>query len=168
MQTNIFYVGEEVNLLEESKKFGDVSSTTFARGVASFENIVMVLPSTLEYQCVWNADGIIDNTATPAGISHVFWAPGQTADDLYRKRGTRACRVWEVPVDVDMPLLPLQNTVSCSEQEDNDSKCADRFMLTNTEAYALSYKFSGEFGVDETSYINAQFGFNQFDRQILM
>jgi hypothetical protein len=157
MQTNIFYVGEEVNLLEESKKFGDVSSTTFARGVASFENIVMVLPSTLEYQCVWNADGIIDNTATPAGISHVFWAPGQTADDLYRKRGTRACRVWEVPVDVDMPLLPLQNTVSCSEQEDNDSKCADRFMLTNTEAYALSYKFSGEFGVDETSYINAQF-----------
>jgi len=159
MQANTFYAGSEVNLLEESKKNGDSDSTTYARGVASFENIVIVLDSTLEYQCVWNADGIVDNTATPAGISHVFWAPGQTSDDLYRKRGTRACRVWEVPADVDMPLLPLQNTVSCSEQEDSDSKCADRFMLTNTEAYALSYKFSGEFGVvaEEPSYINAAF-----------
>jgi hypothetical protein len=159
MQANTFYAGSEVNLLEESKKNGDSDSTTYARGVASFENIVIVLDSTLEYQCVWNADGIVDNTATPAGISHVFWAPGQTSDDLYRKRGTRACRVWEVAADVDMPLLPLQNTVSCSEQEDSDSKCADRFMLTNTEAYALSYKFSGEFGVvaEEPSYINAAF-----------
>ena len=49
-----------------------------------------------EYQCVWNADGIIDNTATPAGISHVLWAAGQTADELYRKRETKACRVWEM------------------------------------------------------------------------
>ena len=48
--------------------------------------------------------------------------------------------MWDVPDEVDMPLLPLQNTVSCSEQEDIDSKCADRYMLTNTEAYALSYK----------------------------
>ena len=43
--------------------------------------------------------------------------------------------------DVEMPLLPLQNDVSCSAQEDTDSHCMDRYMLVNTEAYALSYRF---------------------------
>jgi hypothetical protein len=159
MQTNIFYAGKEINLLNEAKRPDDVDVSTYDRGVASFENIAIVLQGTLEYQCVWNADGIIDNTATPAGISHVMWAAGQTADELYRKRGTRACRVWDVPEDVEMPLLPLQNTISCSAQEDSATKCLDRYMLVNTEAYALSYKFSGDFGIvaSEPSNINAKF-----------
>jgi hypothetical protein len=159
MQTNIFYDGGEINLLNEAKRPDDVDVSTYDRGVASFENIVIVLPSTLEYQCVWNTNGIIDNTATPAGISHVMWVAGQTEDELYRKRGTRACRVWDVPEDVEMPILPLQNTISCSAQEDSATKCLDRYMLVNTEAYALSYKFSGDFGIveSEPSNINAKF-----------
>jgi hypothetical protein len=61
--------------------------------------------------------------------------------------------------DVEMPLLPLQNTVSCSAQEDTDSHCMDRYMLVNTEAYALSYRFSENFDVvgSEPSNINDQF-----------
>ena len=161
MHTNTFHAGGEVNLLNEAKVPGsaEVDVSTYHRRVASFENIVMVLPSALEYQCVWNADGIIDNTATPGGISHVLWAPGQTADDLYRDRGTKACRQWDVQGDVEMPLLPLQNTVSCSAQEDTTSHCMDRYMLVNTEAYVLSYSFLGNFGVvgSEPSNINTHF-----------
>ncbi len=61
--------------------------------------------------------------------------------------------------DVEMPLLPLQNTVSCSAQEDAASNCLDRYMLVNTEAYTLSYTFSGDFGVvdSEPGKINAHF-----------
>ena len=151
MRVNTFYAGSELNLLDEM--------TGPHRGVASFENIFMVLPSSSEYQCVWNADGITDNTASPAGLSHVLWAPGQTADDLFKERGTRACRVWDVQGHVDMPLLPLQNTVGCSMLEDTDNKCLDRIILVNTEAYALSYTFSGDFGVvaAEPPKINAMF-----------
>ena len=146
------HAGGEVNLLNEADE-------QHWRRVASFENILMVLPSNAEYQCVWNADGIIDNVATPAGLSHVLWAPGQSADDLYNERGTRACRVWDVDEDVEMPVLPLQNTVACSEEEDASSQCLDRRMLVNTEAYALSYHFSGDFGIgsEQGAKINAQF-----------
>jgi hypothetical protein len=53
-----------------------------------------------------------------------------------------------------MPILPLQNTISCSAQEDSATKCLDRYMLVNTEAYALSYKFSGDFGIVESEPSN--------------
>ena len=125
MHTDIFFLGGENNLLNEAYVDNDGVQE---RGVSSFENILIVLPSSLEYQCVWNADGIIDNTASPAGISHVFWPAGQTADELYNKRGTRACRVWDVAEDVEMPLLPLQNTVSCSSDENAVYKCTDRYL----------------------------------------
>jgi hypothetical protein len=98
-----------VNLLNEAG-----ANALHFRRVASFENILIVTGSNLQYQCVWNADGIIDNVATPAGISHAMWAPGQTADDLYKVRGTRACREWKSDMqETEMPLLPLQNTVVC-------------------------------------------------------
>ena len=49
----------------------------------------------------------------------------------------------------------LPNTVSCSAEEDVVTKCADRYMLVNTEAYALSYKFSGDFD-DDVFYLFLQ------------
>ena len=101
------------------------------RRFTSFENVLIVLNDLDDYQCVWNAEGITDNTATPGGISHVFWSPGQSNAYTYKMRGTRVCRVWNVASNVDMPLLPLQNTVSCHEE-----------MLVNTEAYVISYGFS--------------------------
>ena len=153
MRAHTFHAGGEVNLLNEA--MNEFSSTTNAlhfRRLASFENVLIVTSSNLQYQCVWNADGIIDNVATPAGISHVMWAPMQTADDLYRVRGTRAYRVLKIDVqDTEMPLLPLQNTVACSAEEDAYSQCLDRYMLVNTEAYGLSYDFDGEFGLLQTS-----------------
>jgi hypothetical protein len=169
MHTNTYYAGGEVNLLNEAKRPDNLDVSTYDREVASFENILIVLQGTLEYQCVWNADGIIDNTATPAGISHVMWAAGQTSDELYRKRGTRACRIWDVPEDVEMPLLPLQNTVSCSAEEDAATSCADRYTLVNTEAYALSYGFSGDFGLvaSEPGNINALFSSSELSDRML-
>ena len=148
-RAHTFHAGGEVNLLNEA--MNEANALHFRR-VASFENILIVTSSTLQYQCVWNADGIIDNVATPAGISHVMWAPMQTADDLYKVRGTRACRVLKFDVEeTEMPLLPLQNTVACSTQEDADTQCLDRYMLVNTEAYGLSYHFDGDFGLLPTT-----------------
>lgn len=134
------YAGGEVNLLNEAN---EMSSRRFA----SFENVLIVLDRLNEYQCVWNADGITDNVATPAGISHAFWAALETNDANYKTRGTRACRKWEIAEHVAMPLLPLQNTVSCSEEENATSHCLDRIMLVNTEAYAVSYRFHGQWNV---------------------
>jgi hypothetical protein len=148
-RAHTFHAGGEVNLLNEA--MNEANDLHFRR-VASFENILIVTSSNLQYQCVWNADGIIDNVATPAGISHAMWAPMQTADDLYKVRGTRACREWKSDVqEAEMTLLPLQNTVACSTQEDADSQCLDRYMLVNTEAYGLSYNFDGNFGLLPTT-----------------
>ena len=62
------------------------------------------------------------------------------------------CREWKSDVqETEMPLLPLQNTVACSVQEDAYSQCLDRYMLVNTEAYGLSYNFDGDFGLLPTS-----------------
>ncbi len=138
MLLNRQFAGEEVNLLNEgSDIFGRLH-----RRFTSFENVLIVLNDLDDYQCVWNAEGITDNTATPGGISHVFWSPGQSNDYTYKMRGTRVCRVWNVASNVDMPLLPLQNTVSCHEEEDIASHCLGRRMLVNTEAYVISYGFS--------------------------
>lgn len=161
MHTDIFFVGGENNLLNEAYVDSNTDNNGVQeRAVSSFENILIVLPSSLEYQCVWNADGIIDNTASPAGISHVFWPAGQTADELYNKRGTRACRVWDVAEDVEMPLLPLQNTIACSADENAVFKCTDRYVMVNTETYALSYSFSGVFGLVDSEPSNINMNFN--------
>ena len=135
------YAGGEVNLLNEANEL-------HSRRFASFENILIVLDRLNEYQCVWNAAGITDNVATPAGISHAFWAPEETNDDSYNARGTRACREWEIAENVAMPLLPLQNSVLCSEEENATSHCLDRNVLVNTEAYAVSYRFHGQWNVE--------------------
>ena len=152
MLMNGQFAGEEVNLLNE----GDTRFGRLHRRFTSFENILVVLDDLDDYQCVWNAEGITDNTATPGGISHVFWSVGQSNDDTYKVRGTRACRVWDVAPHVQMPLLPLQNTVSCSEDEDIDSHCLNRRMLVNTEAYVVSYAFPGLFGLEQMEDINIQ------------
>ena len=61
---------------------------------ASFENTLLNLDSVAyELQCVWNAAGILDNSAKPAGVSTVLFAPAHAYADEYRVRGTKACRV---------------------------------------------------------------------------
>ena len=88
MHVNTFYAGAEVNLLNDAKQSGNIEGSTYDHRVASFENIVMVLQSALEYQCVWNADRIIDNTATPAGISHALWVwPGKHQTSFTENEG---------------------------------------------------------------------------------
>jgi hypothetical protein len=152
MLLNQQFAGEEVNFLNERDEiFGGLH-----RRFTSFENVLIVLNDLDDYQCVWNAEGITDNTATPGGISHVFWSAGQSNDDTYKRRGTRVCRVWDVASNVEMPLLPLQNTVSCNEEEDITSHCLSRRMLVNTEAYVISYGFIGLFGLDQMEDINVK------------
>jgi len=136
------YAGGEVNLLNEENEMS-------SRGFASFENILIVLDELNEYQCVWNAEGITDNVATPAGSSQFFWASQETSQHAHKHRGTRACRIWDVDDNVAMPMLPLQNTVSCSTEENSTSNCLDRIILVNTEAYAVSYGFNGHWNVPE-------------------
>jgi len=66
------YAHGEVNLLNE---LDDMKHRRFA----SFENALVALGDTAyEYQCVWNADGIFDNRASPAGSSNVIWRPGRS------------------------------------------------------------------------------------------
>ena len=75
-----------MNLLNEGNdEFGRLH-----RRFASFENVLVVLNDLDDYQCVWNAEGITDNTATPAGISHVFWsAAGRPALFIARSKVAR-------------------------------------------------------------------------------
>ena len=102
------YAHGEVNLLNE---LDDMKHRRFA----SFENALVALGDTAyEYQCVWNADGIFDNRASPAGSSNVIWRPGRSSDEAYRRRGTQVCRAWDVEPGVELPLLSLQNTIRAS------------------------------------------------------
>lgn len=141
------YVDGEVNLLNAA---GDDKHRRFA----SFENTLVVLdsPDMHEFQCVWNADGIFDNQASPGGLSNVLWARGRSDDAEYEERGTQACREWRVERGEWMPLLPLQNTISTAEGEDSS-----RRMLVNTEAYVLSYRFAGAFFVRRPLDVAAHF-----------
>lgn len=155
------HVGGELNLLNEAKIHIATNEpyTIEYLQFASFENTLLVTDrsGSMEYQCVWNANGIIDNIATPGGIAHVFWAPRRSADDLYHERGTRACRLWDVTEELVMPILPLQNTVSCTEEENTTNGCLDRRIAIDTEAYVLSYRFTGDFGLDKPNKILASF-----------
>ena len=144
------YAGDEVNLLNE---LDDMKHRRFA----SFENTLIVLGNTdSEYQCVWNADGIFDSKASPAGISNVLWKPGRSDDEQYTKRGTQVCRTWVVERGVHMPLLPLQNTISASETQEM-LNVSSRRMLVNTEAYVLSYRFGGSFAVSDAAEVHGGF-----------
>jgi hypothetical protein len=135
------YAGDEVNLLNEA--------TDRHGRFASFENVLIVLQDPEDaYQCVWNADGIFDVKTSPAGVSSVFWLAGRSNDEDFEERGTRLCRIWDVPADTVMPLLPLQNTVgdvNADASRINALQARSRRMLVNTEAYVVSYQFGGAF-----------------------
>ena len=82
-------VGDEANLLNEP-----VAAEERHR-FASFENTLINLGATeYEFQCVWNAAGVLDNSAKPGGVSTVLFAPGHAYAAEYRDRGTKACRQW--------------------------------------------------------------------------
>jgi len=144
------YADGEVNLLNEVNDFKH-------RRFASFENTLIVLGNPeFEYQCVWNAEGIFDSKATPAGVSNVLWLPGVSDDDAFKQRGTQVCRPWDVASGVTLPLLPLQNTISAS-QEQESLPASSRRMLVDTEAYVLSYRFHGSFSASETVDVRGAF-----------
>lgn len=144
------YADGEVNFLNEAN---DMKHRRFS----SFENTLLVLGDPEhEYQCVWNADGIFDSKASPAGISSVLWRPGESDDDSFKTRGTQACRVWDVAAGVSMPLLPLQNTISAHAIQESD-QASSRRMLVDTEAYVLSYRFHGAFAVPQTRDVRGAF-----------
>jgi hypothetical protein len=144
------YADGEVNLLNE---VDDMKHRRFA----SFENALIVLGNAeTEYQCVWNADGIFDSKTSPGGITSVFWRAGMSDDDAFKTRGTQACRVWDVDGGVELPLLPLQNTISASEIQERFNISVRR-MLVNTEAYVLSYRFGGSFATPETDNVHGAF-----------
>ncbi len=143
------YFDGEVNLLNEDN--GN-KHTRFA----SFENTLIVLDdsqSTQEFQCVWNAHGIFDNQASPGGVSNVLWRAGRSDDAEYTLRGTQVCREWSVEPGEWMPVLPLQNTISTGDGDEDSS----RRILVNTEAYVLSYRFDGNFGDAVLQNIKAGF-----------
>jgi hypothetical protein len=144
------YADGEVNLLSE---VDDLKHRRFA----SFENALVALgDAASEYQCVWNADGIFDNRASPAGLSNVLWRPGRSYDEAYRRRGTQVCRAWDVAPGVALPLLPLQNTIS-ADAEQEASQASSRRMLVDTEAYVLSYRFDGSFVAPGTVDVRGAF-----------
>lgn len=144
------YADGEVNLLNE---VDDMKHRRFA----SFENTLVALgDAAYEYQCVWNADGIFDSRASPAGLTNVIWRPGRSDDDEFAKRGTQVCRAWDVERGVELPLLPLQNTISASSEREKTENSSRR-MLVNTEAYVLSYRFDGAFAAAETTDVNCAF-----------
>jgi len=150
LATRQSYAGGEVNLLNE---VDDMKHRRFA----SFENTLIALgDAAYEYQCVWNADGIFDSRASPAGLTNVIWRPGRSDDDEFAKRGTQVCRAWDVERGVELPLLPLQNTISASPEQDQN-ETSSRRMLVNTEAYVLSYRFDGAFAAAETTDVNCAF-----------
>ena len=127
------------------------------RRFASFENTLVALgDAAYEYQCVWNADGIFDSRASPAGLTNVIWRPGRSDDDEFAKRGTQVCRAWDVERGVELPLLPLQNTISASSEREQTENSSRR-VLVNTEAYVLSYRFDGAFAAAETTDVNCAF-----------
>jgi len=84
--STVTLIHDEVNLLNEMPRLDGGQRHMFA----SFENTMITLGDPLyEYECVWNAAGILDNRAHPAGVSHSFWPPGQTFASEYASRGSK-------------------------------------------------------------------------------
>ncbi len=91
---------------------------------ASFENMLVdtrAYQLELRAQCVWNADFIRDNSMNPGGVSTRF---------------QKTCRAWARDPRALYPLLPLQNTVTLDEVDDN---VFPRRVLLNTSAHAVAY-----------------------------
>ena len=142
--TPVLLIKDEANLLNE---YPDAAFDGQQRHkFASFENTVITLNNPLyEYQCVWNSRAIFDNENNPAGVSHVFWSPQQTMSSEFALEGSKACADWPftgTDLEDSLPLLPLQNTVALASEE---LTAQFRRVAVNTEAYVLSYRFSGDF-----------------------
>jgi hypothetical protein len=91
---------------------------------ASFENTLVDTQAyqlELRAQCEWNADFIVDNNMNPAGVSTRF---------------QKACRPWLRDARALYPLMPLQNTVTLDEVDEN---VFPRRVLLNTSAQAVTY-----------------------------
>ena len=76
--------------------------------------------------------------------SAVLFAPGHAYAEEYRDRGTKACRQWRRLLDVEYPLLPLQNTIALRTE-------ATRRMAVNVEAHVVSYRQLYTFGVQRST-----------------
>jgi hypothetical protein len=119
---------------------------------ASFENLLVDHDETLQFQhqCVWNAIDVVDNNMNPGGVSqHWFRENEQDPEHHLRDTGSKFCTpikdpahragsedpghdLWFKDVDVEYPLLPLQNTVAFESSY-------PRRLLLNTSASGVAY-----------------------------
>ena len=123
-----------------------------AHQFSSFENILVdhdEVPQ-FQHQCVWNAIDVVDNNMNPGGVSqHWFRENEQDAEHRLRDTGSKFCTpikapeargttedsghgLWFKDVDVEYPLLPLQNTVAFAS-------AYPRRLLLNTSASGVAY-----------------------------
>lgn len=110
------YAPAHVNMLEPA--------TDAMHLFTSFENTLVDTQAyqlELRAQCVWNADFILDNNMNPGGLSTKF---------------QKACRPWLRDARALYPLMPLQNTVTLDEVDEN---VFPRRVLLNTSAQAVTY-----------------------------
>jgi len=110
------YAPAHVNMLEPT--------TDAMHLFTSFENTLVdthAYQLELRAQCVWNADFIVDNNMNPGGLSTRF---------------QKACRPWLRDARALYPLMPLQNTVTLDEVDEN---VFPRRVLLNTSAQAVTY-----------------------------
>lgn len=130
----------------------DVTSQTIE--YAGFENALVNTKHELKHRhvCVWNAMDIRDNVMTPGGISRTLRTPGDTIDAIYSEVGTKFCHpvyihggeepsenvktvAWRRRVDVEYPMLPLQNTLPALDTGEKS-----RYIITNTSASVMHYQ----------------------------
>jgi len=143
----VTYIGDSVNLLNElESNLNGKPSIRFASFENTFISLKDFIDVDLEYQCVWNSDGILDNFAHPAGISHILWPPEQAYASQFGFRGTKACKPWPKQEHLNVgnvayPSLPLQNTIQALD----DPNFIVRRVLINSEAHVVSYRFPGRF-----------------------
>lgn len=121
---------------------------------AGFENALVTTKHELKHRhvCVWNAMDIRDNVMTPGGISRTLRTPGDAIDAIYSEVGTKFCHpvyihgieepdeivktvAWRRRVDVEYPMLPLQNTLPAL-----DTGGKSRYIITNTSASVMHYQ----------------------------
>ena len=132
-QTKVNNVPAHANVLERQN-----SDHLFS----NFENLLMPLSSTLSenlHQCVWNVMGITDNDMNPGGVAHSFLPHSEVVESNQLSDGTKFCHPWsERKMEVEYPLLPLQNTVT------DTASTFQRRVLVNTSARVMNYRYSGE------------------------
>ena len=132
-QTKVGNVPAHANVLERKD-----SDHLFS----NFENLLMPLSSTLSedlHQCVWNVMGITDNDMNPGGVAHSFLPHSEVFASNQLSDGTKFCHPWsERNMEVEYPLLPLQNTVT------DTASTFQRRVLVNTSARVMDYRYSGD------------------------